>query len=61
MTALAAAGGRTGWRIPFLLLAGGSLAGAGWAGLSRLGLAPAVAVAPAAMHGPVMVMGFVGT
>jgi len=61
VSALAAAGGRTGWRIPFFLLAGGSLAGAGWAGLSRLGLAPAIAGAPAAMHGPVMVMGFLGS
>jgi len=49
-------------RIPFLMMALVTLVGALWAGLVRVGWnLPAAAHAPLGAHGPLMVVGFVGT
>lgn len=49
-------------RAPFIILALVSLIGALWAGLVRIGWSlPGAAQAPLAAHGPLMVVGFVGT
>ncbi len=49
-------------RVPFLMMALVTLIGAMWAGLVRVGWnLPAAARAPLGEHGPLMVVGFVGT
>jgi len=49
-------------RVPFLLMAAVALLGGLWTGLVRIGWSlPGAAGAPLAAHGPLMVVGFVGT
>jgi hypothetical protein len=45
--------------LPVAVAAGAALVAASWAGLSRLGLA--LGPAPVAIHGPLMILGFLGT
>lgn len=48
-----------GWLLPIALAAGASLVVASWAGLGRIGFR--LGSPPAALHGPLMILGFLGT